>query len=412
MNGMNWRDTPAEEAFRAKVQIFIHDRFPVNYRVDFGAEHSLEPDDVWGYNWPVDRLSKYEDRRNGARDWATALAEHGWIAPCWPVELGGAGLSAVEDFILQEELMRARVPTVNSNGARLLGPTLLKHGTEEQWAEHLPGIARGDVVWAQGFSEPDAGSDLAAVRTRAVRDGDHYVLNGQKVWTSLGQYANWLFVLVCTDPGASTHKGLSFLLVDATSPGLVIRGIEDIRGAAPFAEIFFDDVRVPAKNLVGEENAGWYVAMTTLTLERAGIGSVVKFEQAVEDLIAHVQDGCESGYLRRDQSRLRHEIVRRYAEVRMLRNLAQYTISRAASGSVPGYEASINQLFGAELHQRLARTGQNALGVAGQSWHDDGAPPAATFAHIRLDAIATTFLGGTTEIQRNIIATRGLGLPR
>ncbi|MGH3648882.1 MAG: acyl-CoA dehydrogenase family protein, partial [Micromonosporaceae bacterium] len=180
---MNWEDTPEEAAFREEARAFIKASFPAAYRPDTDAEHSLEPEDVWGYNWPVDRLSDDPVRRDGARQWADVLAEKGWIAPAWPTEYGGAGLDAMREFILQEEMMRAQVPTVNGIGAFLLGPTLLEYGTDAQRSEHLPPIARGERSWAQGFSEPGAGSDLASLRTRAVRDGDHYVVNGQKVWT-------------------------------------------------------------------------------------------------------------------------------------------------------------------------------------------------------------------------------------
>ena len=287
---MNWEDTAEEAAFRAEVRAVIRDRFPPAYVPDTEAEQSLEPEDVWGYNWPVDLRSDDPARAAGARLWAAALAERGWIAPRWPAEYGGAGLSAMEEFILQEEMMRARVPTVNGIGAFLLGPTLLEHGTDEQRARHLPAIARGEVTWAQGFSEPEAGSDLASLRTRAVLDGDDYVVNGQKVWTSLGQYADWLFVLVRTDPDADPrHRGITFLLVDAGSPGLTIRPITDIRGTAPFCEIFFEDVRVPVANRVGEENRGWYVAMTALSFERAGIGATIKYEQALLELVGYLR---------------------------------------------------------------------------------------------------------------------------
>ena len=415
---MNWEDTPEEAAFRDEVRAFIRDSFPPAYRPDTQAEQSLEPEDVWGYNWPVDRVSDDPARREGAREWAAALAERGWIAPRWPEEYGGAGLSAMAEFILQEEMMRARVPTVNGIGAFLLGPTVLEHGTDEQRAEHLPRIARGEVTWAQGFSEPGAGSDLASLRTRAVHrsdsDGDHYVVDGQKVWTSLGQYADWLFVLVRTDPDAAKpHRGITFLLVDATTPGVTIRPITDIRGDAPFSEIFFDGVRVPVANRVGEENRGWYVAMTALGFERAGIGATIKYEQALAELVKYLGSDEGRGFLREDWgSSVRHEIARRYTEIRVLYNLARYTVSKQAAGGVPGYEASVNQLFSAELHQRLARTGAKAFGQYGHLWQRRDAPLDAAFAHLCLDSVAATFLGGTSEIQRNVIATRGLDLPR
>jgi hypothetical protein len=403
---VNWEDTPDEAAFRTEVRAFIESHFPESYLPDPDAEHSLEPEDVWGYNWAADRRSADPARREGAQAWAAALAERGWITPHWPKEYGGAGLSAKQEFILQEEMMRARVPTVNGIGAFLLGPTILELGTDEQKAEHLPRIARGETTWAQGFSEPGSGSDLASLRTRAVRDGDHYVVNGQKVWTSLGAQADWLFVLVRTDPDAPKHKGITFLLVDTTTPGVTVRPITDIRGDTPFAEIFFDDARVPVANRVGSENRGWYVAMTALGFERAGIGATVKFEQALSTLVDYLKSPEGRAHARPDTAGLRLEIARRYTEVRVLYNLARHS---ASSGD---YAGSVSQLFGAELHQRLARTGAKAFGRLAELWQREDAPLGAAFTHLRLDSVAATFLGGTTEIQRNVIATRGLGLPR
>lgn len=411
---MNWADTPEQAAFREQVRAFVRDRFPDDYPPDTAGEQSLEPEDVWGYNWAVDVRSDDPDRRKGATQWAAALAERGWIAPHWPREYGGAGLHPFEAFILHEEMMRARVPTVNGIGAFLLGPTILEHGSDEQKAQHLPPIARGDRTWAQGFSEPEAGSDLASLRTRAVRSGDHYVVTGQKIWTSLAQYADGFFILVRTDPEASTkHRGITFLLVDADTPGVDVRPITDIRGDTPFGEVFFDDVHVPVANRIGEENRGWYVAMTTLTSERAGIGAVIKYEQALRDLVDLVATDQGRQQLRDDWGQaLRHDLARRYMEIRVLYNIARYTVSVQASGHTPGYEASANQLFSAELHQRLARTGARAFGQHARLWQREGAPLGAAFTHQVFDSVAATFLAGTSEIQRNVIATRGLGLPR
>src|SRR6201984_3494584 len=238
---MQWEDTPEQAAFREEVRAFVTERFPAGYRPDPGAEHSLEPEDVWGYNWPVDRVCTDPDRRAGARKWAEALAGVGWIAPHWPAEYGGAGLTAPEEFILHEELMRARVPTVNGIGAFLLGPTLLEHGTPEQRAEHLQPIARGERTWAQGFSEPGAGSDLASLRTRAIRDGDHYVVKGQKIWTSGAHLSEWGFFLAPTNTEVKPQAGISFLLIDLKSPGITIRRIPQINGAAHLCEVFLDE---------------------------------------------------------------------------------------------------------------------------------------------------------------------------
>ena len=412
---MDWNDTPDQRAFREQVRRFVGDRFPEGYRPETEGELSLEPEDVDGYEWVVDARSDDPGRREAAIAWAADLAEKGWIAPSWPEEHGGAGLGVMEEFILHEEMMRARVPTVNGIGVFLAGPTLLAHGTEEQRRAHLRPIARGEETWAQAFSEPDFGSDLAGLRTRAEREGDSYVVSGQKVWISQAQYADWLMLLVRTDPEASKpHRGITYLIVDAATPGVTVRPIEDIRGAAPFAEVFLDEVRVPVENRIGEENRGFYVAMSTLGYERSGIGSVIRYEQRLRRLIEHVRVEGGGGFLRPDwRASIRHEIAQRMIEIRVLYNLALHSVSEQEAGGAPDVEASINQLFSAELHQRLARTGAKAFGPHAQLWQrSDDAPLGALFTHDLLGSVATTFLGGSAEIQRNVIATRGLGLPR
>lgn len=411
---MDWKDTPDQKAFRKEVRAFIRERFPERYRPEMEGELSLEPEDVDGYEWVADARSDDPERREAALAWAADLAEKGWVAPHWPTEYGGAGLDVMKTFILQEEMMRAQVPTVNGIGVFLAGPTLLAHGTEEQRQRHLPPIARGEETWAQGFSEPDAGSDLAGLRTRAECDDGHYVVNGQKIWTSQAQYADWLMVLVRTDPHASTpHRGITYLIVEAKTPGVTVSPITDLRGATPFAEVFFDDVRVPIANRVGEENRGWYVAMSTLGYERSGIGSVVRYEQRLRRLIEFVKSDDGRRYLRPDwRDAIRHEIAQRMIEIRVLYNLALHSVSKQEAGEAPDYEASINQLFSAELHQRLVRTGAKAFGPHSNLWQRSGAPLGALFTHDLVGSVAATFLGGSTEIQRNVIATRGLGLPR
>jgi len=411
---MNWKDTPEQAAFRAEVREFIRARFPAAYRPDTDTQQSLEPEDVYGYNWAADRRSADTKRREGAIAWAGALAERGWVAPHFPKEYGGADLGAIEDCILQEEMMRARVPSVSGIGVNLLGPTLLAFGTDTQKREHLPRIARGEVAWAQGFSEPGSGSDLASLKTRAVREGEHYVVNGQKVWTSLAQYSEWAMVLVRTDPRAERpHRGISYLMVELASPGVTVRPIEDLRGGTPFCEMFFEEVRVPAANRVGEENQGWRVAMATLGFERSGLGSVIRYQHALDRLVALMQSDESKRFLRTDaRGALRQEIAQRQIEIRVLYNLALHSVSMKASGGVPGHEASISQLFGAELHQRLARTGMKAFGPWAQLTQSRDTPLEAMFTHDFLGAIAHPFLGGSSEVQRNVIATRGLGLPR
>lgn len=409
---MNWDDTPQQAEFRNEIRVFLRD-FPEHYTPDLIGENSLEPEDVPGYNWAADRLSDDRMRREGALKWAGMLAERGWISPHWPLKYGGASLGVMESFILHEEMMRAQVPTVNGIGAFLLGPTLLEHGSTEQCERYLLPISQGEVTWAQGFSEPGAGSDLAGITTRAVRAGDHYIVNGQKVWTSLAQHSDWLFALVRTDPDAPRHKGISYLLIDLRSEGITVRPIKDIRGAQPFAEIFLDDVEVPVNQRVGDENAGWSVAMSTLNFERSSIGATVRYENQLAQLINFVRSEDKDGFIRSDfSSSVRQDIAQRYIESRVMRALALYNASLQASGETPTHEASINQLFSAEFHQRLARTGAKAFGAHAALWQREASPMNAMFTHEVFDAVAHTFMGGSSEIQRNVIARRGLGLPK
>lgn len=410
---MQWTDTPEQAQFRQEVRTFIKERFPKNYRPDTRREQSLEPEDVHGYDWPADRRSEDPERREAAMEWVRALAERGWVAPHWPREYGGAGLGVIEHFIFTEEMAEAGVASVGGVGVNLLGPTLIQHGTEEQRREHLPKILSGEVVWSQGFSEPESGSDLASLQTRAVRDGDFYVLNGQKIWTSFGHHSDWIFALVRTDPEARKHRGITFLMMDITTPGITVQPITDMRGGTPFSEVFFDDVRVPVANRVGDENQGWYVAMTTLDFERAGIGGTIKYRKELEALVRYMKSDEGKRYIRGDaREQLRHEIAQRWIEIQVLYLLGTRTVSMQAAGEVPNYEASVSLLFGSEVHQRLAQTGINAFGPYGNIWQREGAPLEGLFTHDYLDASPHTVLSGTSEIQRNVIATRGLGLPR
>jgi len=411
---MDWSDNEEHARFRAEVRAFIRERFPNDYPPDPSGPVSLEPDDVHGYNWPADRLSPDPVRRRAAMAWAEALAERGWAAPHWPLEYGGAGLTEMEEFILAQEMARAGVPPVNGIGVGLLGPTLIVHGTEDQRLEHLPKILSGDVVWAQGFSEPGAGSDLAGLQTRAQRDGDEYIVNGQKIWTSAAQYADWLFALVRTDPEASVkHRGLSFLLMDLSTPGITVTPITDMGGEQPFNEIFFEDVRVPVRNRVGEENRGWYVAMTLLDFERSAIGGVVRFQRTVAELTTFVRQADGNGTVRSTaRGELRQEIAQRAIEVEVAYQFALRTVSVQASGQVPSYEGTINKLFLSELYQRLAATRLKAVGLYGHLWDREVAPMDANASRGYIEAAPQTLMSGSSEVLRNVVATRGLGLPR
>ncbi|MDA0815402.1 MAG: acyl-CoA dehydrogenase family protein [Chloroflexi bacterium] len=411
---MDWGDTPEQAAFRAEVREFIRDRFPAEYRPDLSLDQSVEPEDIPGYNWPADRHSDDLGRRAAAIAWAAALAERGWVAPHWPEEYGGAGLSILEQFIFSEEMAEARVPMVGGIGVALVGPTLIAFGSDEQKREHLPKILSGEVTWSQGFSEPQAGSDLANVQMRAVREDGEYVLNGQKVWTSGAQHADWMCAIVRTDPEADPkHRGISFLIFDTRTEGISIRPIVDMTDQEPFNETFFEDVRVPVTQRVGEENRGWYVAMAMLDFERSGVGGAVGYRKALEDLIGYVRAHEDDGTVRSDwKTSTRLEMADRAIEVEILRSFAMRTADIQVKGEIPNYEASVNKLFGSETHQRLAHTGTKTLGLYGGIWERSQAPMEAFFQRDYVGASSHTIFSGSSEIQRNVIATRGLGLPR
>ena len=227
------------------------------------------------------------------KDLRGKLSTRGWIAPAWPKEYGGAGLSVMQQFIMNEEFAENRVPPVGGMGVSMVGPTIITHGNEDQKKEHLAASSRGEVQWCQGFSEPGSGSDLASLQTRAVKDGDDYVINGQKIWTSGAQYAHWMFMMARTDPDAPKHKGISYFLVDMKSPGVEVRPLTNLANQNMFNEVFFEDVRVPAKNIVGELNRGWYVGTTTLDFERSSIGSAVGVKLQLDDLVKYAQAARE-----------------------------------------------------------------------------------------------------------------------
>lgn len=342
-------------------------------------------------------------RLGAIKAWRDKLAQKGWIAPAWPKEYGGAGLSVIEQFIMNEEFAEAGLPAnVGGFGVTMVGPTLIVHGTEEQKAEHLPRILKGEVIWCQGYSEPGAGSDLASLQTRAVRDGDEYVINGQKIWTTGAQFADWMYMLVRTDPDAPKHRGITYLLVDMKSPGITVRPLTTLAGTQTFNEVFFEDVRVPVKNRVGEENRGWYVGTTTLDFERSSIGSAIGIRKNLESLIERAKEGRDASFDRSPM--LRHEFADRWVEAEVARMLSYRVISLQARGLIPNYEASMCKLFTSELQQRIANLAMHLFGMHGNVRNR------ASMGYMM--AVAATIAGGTSEIQRNIIATRGLGLPR
>ncbi len=344
------------------------------------------------------------DRGFAARlDWQQRLHRGGWVAPSWPVELGGRGLGVADRVACDLELGRRKAPTIAGIlGVNNVGPTLAMWGTEDQKA-HLPKILSGEELWCQGFSEPDAGSDLAGLRTQAVRDGDEFVVNGQKVWTSQGLEATHCELLVRTDLDAPKHKGISVLVIPLDLPGIERRPLRQITGEAEFAEVFFTDVRVPVASLLGPENDGWRVTMTTLAHERTGVVTMSSLlESDVRTLLAdHARDGD-----RPVGEGLRDELVQRYVEARVLGMMGQESLAKAVAGGMPGPEQSVIKLSWSLLTQRISETRLAVEGLPALT----GAAPSVVSSF--LGSRAATIAGGTTEVMKNILAERVLGLPK
>jgi len=406
---MDWSDSPEQAVFRQEVREFIQKELPERYRAGDDGGEGFEG------GWQADRKSDDPVRRDTAMQWADALSKKGWIAPAWPKEYGGAGLSTIEQFIYNQEMAEVAAPMPGGMGVSMLGPTVIVHGTEEQKAEHLSKILSGEVAWAQGYSEPGAGSDLASLQTRAVRDGDEYVLNGQKIWTSGGHNADWLFALVRTDPEAPKHRGISFVVMDIKSPGLTLRPLINMGWKHHFNETFFEDVRVPVKNRIGEENRGWYVGMTLTDFERSGIGNAVGVQRILRGLLKQARTLPEeqTRAARKKDGTWRLAFADRWIEADIARLFSYLNMTIQLRSLIPNHEASMSKLYTTELNQRIASTTLKLFGLYGQLWDKDR-PEALRGMAARgyLGAVSSTIAGGTSEIQRNIIATRGLGLPR
>ena len=406
---MDWGDSPEQAAFRQQVRDFVQSHLPEHYR----RKAEGAPDESWSGGWATDRAGE-GDAHDAAVDWAHALSEQGWIAPHWPKEFGGGGLSSMEQFIFNAELADLGAPSgVGGSGVSMLGPTIIAHGSDEQKEQYLSEILTGEVSWAQGYSEPGAGSDLGSLQTRAVRDGDEYVVNGQKIWTSGAHNADKIFALVRTDPDAPKHRGISFLLIDDIhTEGLSVRPLVNMSWKHGFNETFFENVRVPV-NIVGEENRGWYVGMTLLDFERSNISGAIASRKELDQLIGYLNsdEGQERTQMRPG---VRTAITDRYIESEVGFNFSFRIVSMQNAGVIPNYEASTSKLFMSELVQTTARTATKALGLHANVWAEDSkwTPMYAYFTHRYVTTIPNTIGGGTSEIQRNIIATRGLGLPR
>ena len=389
------------ESFREESRRWLEANAPASMRTP--PKH---PDDVcWG-----GKKGKYPD---DVRKWLAIMAERGWTAPTWPKEYGGGALSKDEARVLAQEMAKLRLrPPLIGFGLEMIGPLLLQVANEEQKREHLPKITRGEIRWCQGYSEPGAGSDLASLQTRAVRDGDTLVLNGQKVWTSYGDKADWMFLLVRTNPEAKKHAGISFMLMDMETPGVSVKPIKLISGASPFCETFITDARVPARNIVGQEGGGWGIAKMLLQFERNMIADVFKEREDRQRLINMARK-----YLPTENGRIVDAVVRdRVTQVELDQQALDLTLSRnrdrLKAGQPPGAASSFFKLYGTELNQRRRELMVQIAGPQALGWEGAGfAPEELGLTRDWLRSRGNTIEGGTSEIQLNIIAKQVLGLP-
>jgi alkylation response protein AidB-like acyl-CoA dehydrogenase len=393
---MDFRLSAAEETFRDELRAWLDAHVPADFdpdRFDFGMTADER------FEWQL--------------GWHRKLHAGGWVGLHWPREYGGRGATLMEQVVFSEEIARRRLPAgANLLGILLVGPTLMQWGTEAQKRRFLPKILSAEEIWCQGYSEPDAGSDLASLTTRAVPEGDVFVVNGQKVWTSGAHRSHWMILLARTDPQAPKHRGISYFLVDMRSPGITVRPLVQMTGSAGFNEVFFEDVRVPRENLVGELHRGWDVAMTTLMFERAGLGTDLRFEGVLEALVAAARAVRRGGRPAIEDPAVRDQIAQFAIEARALRLGGYRQLTKRLRGQPPGPEGSIAKLVASELNLRIAQWAVSLLGAQAQiETNEAGEPPGHWLAR-ELMARAHTIAGGTSEIQRNILAERVLGLPR
>jgi alkylation response protein AidB-like acyl-CoA dehydrogenase len=396
---MDFNFTPEQEGFRREFRAWLDSNLPDDLKVDDAADERVAPN-----------REIFEKRRA----FQAKLNADGWAGISWPKEYGGRGASMLQQIIYDEEYARARAPVLPGYfGFGMCGPTLMVVGTEEQKLRFVPKILSGEHIWCQGYSEPNAGSDLAALQTRAEDKGDYFLVNGQKVWTSGAQYADWMFMLARTDPTAPKHKGISYLLLDMKTAGVEVRPLVLMNGHSHFNEVFFSDVQIPKENLVGPKNEGWKVSMTTLAFERAsgapGGGHSAQVKRLIELSRAVLIDGAPAW----DQAWVRQKLVQFMIEGEAVKYARLRGLTRLLRGQPPGPEGSMLKLVGSELGVRISHfatelLGAHALASSPLPYVED----APRWLNRMLSARQYTIAGGTSEIQKNIIAERSLGLPK
>ena len=390
---MEFKFTAEDEEFRTELRAFMKTELPDPWE---GAGRYPEDDD-----WDLNRVIRQK------------MAEKGWLTMHWPEEYGGQNASPVKSAIYNEEIAYMRAPGRDIFGVRMLGPTLMIHGSEEQKKTHLPSVAKGEIQWCQGYSEPESGSDLASLSTRAVRDGDELVINGAKVWTTMAHRADWIMLLTRTDPDAPKHRGISFVLVDMKSPGVSVRPIINMAGGHEFNQVTCDDVRVPRANVVGDEDRGWYVAVTLLDFERSGIDYSASARRLLDDTKEFATETKRNGVPLIEIPWVRTLMADRYIDCEVARLMAYNVAYMQSQDLIPTKEASMSKVFGSEVVQRVTEAALDILGMYGTLGREDKwAPLNGRVQENWMNAFAGTIAAGTSEIQRNIIAGRGLGLPR
>ena len=394
---MDFRFSEKEEAFRGDVREFILSQIPQELR--WGERYAFT-DELW---------PKVLDVRK-------ALAQKGWNVMHWPREFGGQSSSPVLQTVLREELAYWGVPEAVAfdDGPNLTGPSIIQFGSEHLKNTHLPPIVRGETFWCQGYTEPGGGSDLAALRTNAVQDGDHYVINGQKDYISGAARADWIHVLTRTNPEAPRHRGISYFVADMRSPGVTLRPLDEAHGRSGMLnEVFFDNLRVPAANMVGEKDRGWYAALSTLNRERGGIEAVGRARGLLKELVAYVKEASSNGETLLQTSKVRSKMGQMATEIEACR-LAAYRVAWMHSqGLTPTHEASMSKVLSSEMWQHFTHMALQVLGLYGPlEPGSKAAPLEGRLGEVYVSSISETIWIGTSEIHRNIIAQRGLGLPR
>lgn len=388
--------TPAETIFRDELAAWLKTNVPAD--------------------WETHRLrDSMEDRFEFLRRWQKRVFEAGWAGVAWPKEYGGRGAGLMEQVIFTQEMAKAAAPPLaNVLGLALIGPTIVAYGTDAQKKRFLANILSGDEIWCQGFSEPNAGSDLAGLRTEARLEGDHYIVNGQKVWNSYGWAADWCALVTRSDPASQKHKGLTYLLVDMKSPGVEVRPLRQLTGESEFTELFFRDVKVPAANVLGTAGDGWNVALGTLAHERAtlGVSAQIAIKRQLDRLIELSHETETNGVIAADDPITRQKLAQSYIENEVLRLNQMRAVSKIIQTGAPGPEGSILKLSWSESNQRLQIVAQEMLGAYAQLSSGEFAIDNGAFSYSYLRTRGNTIEAGTSEIQRNIIGQHVLGLPK